>query len=465
MQVQALPKWLALGALSGVLMACGGDDNNNGGGGDTSAELRVVHAVSDAPAVNAGLDGGSQITELGFAEARGFLSVPGGDYDVAVDAILPDGTTTNVIDAPGVTLDADNETTIVAVGNVGAIEPVVATAPDEDPAAGDVRLQVIHGSAAADGAGTLDVYVTAPGADLTDSAVTPVDSFDFKGIIGPTTVPAGDYRIRVTPQGTPGTVVFDSGTVTLNGGSDIVLTAIDNVGPAGGPRSAPIRVLATPEGADAFEILDQGATAAVRAAHFAQDAGTVDVQVDGGPTLFPGVDFTDVSAFANVAAGTYAIDVVPAGGGSPAIDDAPLDVSAGMRYTGYAVGLAADQSLEVIASEDDLRSVATEAKLRVVHGASQAPNVDVYLTDQSTSSGDLGNETPVLTDVPFKAISDFLSVAADDYRVFVTPTGSTSVAIGPVDLTLDAGGVYTVIARDDNPSAPSFAAELVDDSP
>ena len=64
----------------------------------------------------------------------------------------------------------------------------------------------------------VDVYATAPGADL--AASMPVGTFEFKGDLGPVEVPAGDYQVLVTEAGDAAAIVFDSGTVSLADGDD-----------------------------------------------------------------------------------------------------------------------------------------------------------------------------------------------------------------------------------------------------
>ncbi len=493
MRFHPLTKATVLALSATTLAACGGDSNdssNNDGDGSTTAkaEVRVVHASSDAPNVNAGLNGGGQVSDLAFANATGFLSVPEGDYDVNVDGILPDGGTTTVIDASDVSLSADNETSIFAIGDVGdkSIQPLVTTAPNKDPASDKVRAQVVHASDAAAGAGKLDVYVTAPGADL--NSADPLGTFEFKGDIGPATVDSGDYQIRVTPEDKPGTVVFDSGTVSLSGGSDLTIAAIDNTGPANGTRSAPIRLLVAPEGGDSFQILDKGAQAAVRAAHLSVDAGTVDISVDGvnngdpvvtgleydnsGGSTFPANFGDNFTNFLALPEGQQTINVEK--NGSVVVSASP-DLKAGERYTGYALGQASPdmsfQELSLKASQEDLRPVATEAKVRVVHAASLVPTdqgkVDVYLTAQDAMMSDLDDSNRVLDDVPFKAIAD-LSVTPGDYELFITAFNDPTVVPIRQELpTLEGGGVYSVVALDkpDESGVASNPGLIVDNDP
>jgi hypothetical protein len=66
----------------------------------------------------------------------------------------------------------------------------------------------------------------------------------------------------------------------------------------------------------------------------------------------------------------------------------------------------------------------------------------------------------VLTDVPFTAVSDYLTLAAGTHQVQVTSTGSTDPVID-AELTLDAGTSYTVAAT--GLLADITATVLVDD--
>ncbi len=481
-------KWLVWALTPLALVACGGDDDDDDAAQAAvpQAEVRIVHASADAPAVNAGLNGGNQVPGLEFASATDFLTVDAGAYDVTVDGILADGSTVNVIDAPGVSLNADAETSIIAVGNVAddSIAALVVGAPDEDPDSGSVRAHVVHASAAAAPAGALDVYVTAPAETL--AAASPLGAFEFQGAIGPVTIAAGDYRIRVTPAGDSATVLFDSGTVPLAGGSDLLIAAIDNTGPANGPRGAPIRLLVAPEGGSSFLILDEGAQAAARAAHLSADAGAVDVSVDGinndAPVVtgltFDNPPFSDnFTDFLALPPGTQTLNLEQ--GGTVAVS-ASADLEAGQRYTAYALGLVspgmAFQGISIEALTENIRAVATEARVRVVHAASQVPTpdgqVDIYLlADQSATVSDLSADNRILDDVPFKAVTDYLSVVPGDastYKLFITAFNDPTVAPIVADLpALEGGGVYTVVALDE-PDATGVAPApgiLVDNTP
>lgn len=87
-------------------------------------------------------------------------------------------------------------------------------------------------------------------------------------------------------------------------------------------------------------------------------------------------------------------------------------------------------------SETDSTETASEnAQLRVAHMSPNAPNVDVYVDDEV-----------VLEDVPFGAVSDYLSVPGGTYTVKITPTGDAETVVFEGDVTVESEQAYTVAA-------------------
>jgi hypothetical protein len=76
------------------------------------------------------------------------------------------------------------------------------------------------------------------------------------------------------------------------------------------------------------------------------------------------------------------------------------------------------------------------AELRVAHLSPDAPNVDV-LVDGAV----------VLQDVPFQAVSSYLTLTSGSHRVQVTPAGDNSTVVIDATVDLAAGQSYTVAAR------------------
>ncbi len=410
-------------------------------------KVQVLHGSPDAPAVNVLVDGSEVLSGVDYKVGSGQLSLDEGTYSIQVDGILPGGNVP-VIGPVDLTFDGDTIYTIAAVNNVSAIEPVIISQPDTPVGAGAARLFVLHGSAAAP---QVDVFVTTPGADLTANA--PVGSFSFKETIGPAEVAAGDYQVRVTLAGDPATVVYDSGTVTLNDGDDLTLAALPNT--KGGANAVNLVALT---GAGSAELLDAATPAKLQVVHASPDAPAVDIRVNGD-VLVPGLAFPDATGFLDVPADTYSVSVTVAGNpGAIAIGPVDLTLEAGNRYSVLAVGELA--AIEPLVLADDPRSVLTNAKVRIVHASPTAADVDIYVT---AVGADINAEMPTLENIPFKANTGFLSLPAGDYDVTVTPTGTKTAAIGPATISIADGGIYTAIARDPLPGQATLGLIALDD--
>jgi hypothetical protein len=206
-------------AATAMTAACSDDDDNTGPEGES--RVRVVHASPDAPDVDVLVDDAEVLSDVPYLAASGYLEVAPGARNLKVNAA---GTTTTVIDAD-VTLTDGTDYTVIASGPVAQIAPLVLEDDNAAPAAGNVKVRAVHGAPSAP---AVDIYITAPGADLQAEtpALTGVEFGDASGYIE---APAGDYQVRVTPAGTK-TVVIDSGTLTLQSGQVRTAIAVDATG-------------------------------------------------------------------------------------------------------------------------------------------------------------------------------------------------------------------------------------------
>lgn len=442
---------LRAGAMAAVLFAvgCSDGDNNSYSPPPPTSSVRFIHASPDAPNVNVEGAGSTLVGDLAYKEASAFQTFFIETLNVRVDGIVPGGVAT-VIGPVDLTLDPDTAYSVIAIGEVAEIDALVLAEPITPVAAGSVRAQVVHG---APNAPAVDVYVTAPGTDLAQEA--PLGSFAFGEDLGPVTVPAADYQIRVTLPGDPASVVFDSGTVSLPDGGDLLVIAVQNTGPGGAPIS-----LVVADGSGSFEVLDASTPAAVRVIHASPDAPSVDVIVndDTANPVLSGVPYLAFSGYLGLPPATYNFKVTPENNPGVVVIDADLELEAGVLYSVYATDVLS--AITPLVLVDDNRPIATEARVRILHLAPGAGPVDIYVT---APGADIGVAVPAITGFEFGEETGYLSLAAGSFDVTVTAAGTKTVAIGPATLALENGGIYTVAASDASGGGAPFGVILLDD--
>jgi hypothetical protein len=439
---------LLLAALPLLFAACHNDDSA------APPKVQVLHASPDAPAVNVLIDGNSAVQNLEYGQGTAYVTETAASHSIEVQAQTP-GTATTVIGPTSVSLTPNTIYTVVAEGPVATIGPVIFTRPETTVDSASTRVLVLH---AAPNAPSVSVWVTAPGAPLSSSSA--LGTFTFSGSLGPATVAAGQYEIRVTPGGATTPVLFDSGTITLTGGADLLVAALQNTGPG----TAPITLGVVDSEGHNSQILDVGTPANVRIVHDSPNAPAVSVIANNDvasplvPSLAYESAFPGLSTYASLPAATYAIAVTPASNPSDAVISASLALAAGSVQSVYAVGLLAN--ISALVTSDDDRRLATQAKLRIIHGSPSAGPVDIYLTAPGAG---IASATPAYANVAFKDDTGFVSYKAGSYDVTVTPTGSKTPAIGPATVTIKNAGIYTAVARDAVGGGVPLGLILLDD--
>lgn len=393
--------------------------------------VRVFHASPDAPKVNLWVNDAVVASDLDYQESTGNLTLDEGTYKVAVEGVIPGGNAV-VIGPVDLALAGKTDYDVIAVNNVADIEPLIISDTGSLSDNTKVRVRVAHLTA---GAPAVKVYATAPDADLASAAA--LGTFSFKGTLGPVEVPAGEYQIRVTLE--DNTLVYDSGTLSLAAGKDLLIGAVPNVGTGESPIA-----LAVLDGDDVAIVADKNSGADLRVVHASADAPAVDITANGGASpAIANLAFPDFTDYLNLPAATYNFKVTPAGSSAPVVIDADVALENSKAYTLVALGALAD--IEPLVLEDNNRTVATEAKVRLIHGSTLAGVVDIYVL---VAGSGIGSSAPAFANVPFKASTGYVSLKPGSYDVIITPAGMPGTEAIKATLDLEGGKIYTAIARD-----------------
>ncbi len=426
------------------------------------ARMQIIHNAADPAAeeVDIYVNSSLFINDLAFRAATPFVDVPAG-VSLSV-GVAPSNSTSagDIIATFNLTLEAGK--TYIAVAN-GVLDPAnFAANPDMNDIAftlfttdmgresgmdaGQVDLKVLHG---ATDAPAVDVIARGVGTLVDDAAYG--DMTDYFS------VPADSYMLDITPANDNNTVVatFAADLSGLGGGAAVVfasgfLSPMDNQdGEAFGLFAAlpngNVVTLAAPEPAQArLQVIHNAADPA---------AAVVDIYLDDA-LLLDDFAFRTATPFVDVPAEQQlAIGIAP--GSSTSVNDVIATINVefedGMTYVAVANGVlnpanfAANPDMKDIAftliSADDGRESGMDAgqvDLKVLHGATDAPAVDVLARDVAT----------LVDDAAYGDFTAYFSVPAASYTLDITPANdnSTIVASYTADLSGLGGGAAVVFA-------------------
>jgi hypothetical protein len=290
-----------------------------------AAQARVVHYAYDAPAVDIAPVGGDPIiTDLAYGENSSYLNVPPGSYTLEVRAT---GSPDAVVTLPPIDLAAGTSSSAFAVGSLEAGTFMVVPALDAAIPT-TAQMRILHGSP------------DAPAIDVVLNGVRIFGNLPF-GVSSPyLTVPVGENTIQIIPSGgslADSPVVLEA-TLPFEGDTKTTIVA-SNV----------LEAIEANVIADSTDV--KGKSAQVRVGHLSADAPNVDIAADDSAVkdaILKDVAYKTVSDYLTVKPGKLDLDVRLAGTKDVAFDIPAVKLAKGTNYSAYAIGSAADGTLQVV---------------------------------------------------------------------------------------------------------------------
>jgi hypothetical protein len=422
-----------------------------------TARLQVIHNAADpgAVAVDIYLNGTLLLDNFGFREATPYIDAPAGT-PINIGVAGPNSTSVgDTIKNFNVTLTANE--TYVAIAN-GVLSPgSFASNPDgrstaftlfikamarENGTSSDVDFFVLHGSTDAP---TVDV--------LARNVTTLVDNAAYGDITNYITVPAASYVLDVTPGNDNSTIVasFQADLSGLGGGAAVVF-ASGFLNPVQNQDGEAFGIFAALPNGNIVEF-PSVQLSRLQVIHNSADvaAGSVDIYLNGS-LLLNDFAFRTATPFIDAPAGVdLNIGIAPPN--STSVDDTLANFTAnlvnGETYVLIANGVLDPSSY---ASNPDGRNIAftlfanTDARegansgnvdFFVIHGATDAPTVDVIARDVAT----------LVNDAAYGDITSYISVPPANYTLDITLSdGTTLVQSYVADLRTLGGGSAVVFA-------------------
>ncbi|MFN3201076.1 MAG: DUF4397 domain-containing protein [Bradymonadia bacterium] len=431
------------GGAGGEAGMAGGAGGEAGMGGEVmppeSLRLRVVHAASDAPAVDVYVQGSNEpaISGLTYQDTSTYLEIEAGAYTFEVRPAGAAFDSEPVFVSPELDLPGNANITVIAAGFLGGEtdEDAFRLVPQVEgfgaPSDESARVRIVHAGADAPAVG-IDV-----GADG-DVEIASVERFADTGAEG-VPLPAGQaLQVGLTTADEAAALVTSFTTPELPGGADLFVIATGSFATRANADDGFGLLAVGPEGTIGF--IQQNP--AVYALHAGPDAPAVDVFA-GDAELIDNLDYGMISQPIIVPPGTYTLDAFghaegsqrPEGRGAATLADAEL--MAGERYLVYASGtanvLGGGEEINLAVVTDQFTVDADNAVVRVVHASHDAPPVDV---------GPIANGAvaPVFEELEYGESTDAagLPLPPGEIRVGVAATG-TPTPVEAFDLDLTAG--------------------------
>ncbi len=198
------------------------------------------------------------------------------------------------------------------------------------------------------------------------------------------------------------------------------------------------------------------ALADVRVFHGSPDAPAVDVYVNtlpgGGSPAISGLGFESITPYIGLPTGLYDFRVTPAGAIDPIVINAEgVAIDGDTDYTIAAGGFLA--GIQPFIFIDDNTVDAGNARVRFIHLSPDAPAVDVNVA---------GLSDPLFDGTMFGMSGGYATVPAGSYDIDVTLDADGSQVLGPLNLALEAGAVYTIFATGSAAAGTLNAVVVVD---
>ena len=386
-----------------------------------TANVQIVHN-SPYPVVDIYVDGTEALSDVPYRATTGLVELPttttvgiapaNGDIIASFPFTLEAGQN-YVVTASGILGDTDHPFGLVA-------SSLETSAVDENHFA----LKVFHG------------VTDAPAVDIYANGDILVENLDFEEYAGYVQVPVGDYTIDVAAHGSATPVASFSAPLTGLGGGTGLVFASGFLSPTTADSSFTL-ILTTPSGYSVeLPATDPvlGQTANVQIVHNSPYP-VVDIYVDGTEALSD-VPYRATTGLVELPT-TTTVGIAPANG--DIIASFPFTLEAGQNYVVTASGILGDTDhpFGLVASSLETSAVdENHFALKVFHGVTDAPAVDIY------ANGDI-----LVENLDFEEYAGYVQVPVGDYTIDVAAHGSaTPVASFSAPLTGLGGGTGLVFA-------------------
>jgi hypothetical protein len=430
---------LASGSL-GCVIESAPPNNPNNGPPDGKAWLRIVHASSDAPTVDIWAGGEPLVEGLKYGDASEWLVLDPASYDVEIKASPSKAEDPAVYKTGPFAVEEGDKVSAIAAGLIGSMADaskfrVLSVREEFSPAgSGSAIARVVHAAADAPTVG-IDLHNDDPAAP----EISKIDRFTDTAAAGFVLSSGQKLQIGVASNGARVTAFT---TPELPEGAELLIVATGLVASKPGDANGFSLLAIGPDGSLGF--IRQNPF--VYALHAGPDAPPVDLYAE--KTLLTSLSFGQLGGPVQIPPGDYTIDFRAMGTdptAAPAASAKATGLEPGQEYLSIATGFlgsTGSDGFQLLSFANGFPREAADPLIRVVHGAPDAPTVDIGIL----------NAEKVVNPVLVKAVS--FGQAADPGGMNMG-TGTIPVGVTP------AGMNDQVVASFHVPTTPTLKAFAV----
>ena len=412
-QLRALlvPMCLAVLALAG----CGLNPSGKG----TGTTFRAANLIPGSTSVSVTVGGTSVMSGSPFETITPYQDIPAGTYTVNVNIA---GFSIPVFTVA----EALNNVSTYTFATFGPASNVVGVMLDDtlfiNIPPNNFALRLVNASPTAGG---IDIYLTAPGADISTASPLITGIFYAAGSAF-ISVPLGNYQLRLTRAGTK-EVIFDAPAPSFADASGQTVLAYSR----GSGQLVNVALLAT---AGPGTIIDNR-LAQFKAINASSVASALNVFVDGDITL-ANIPYTGFSNYQVVNAGTRTITVeASATPGATLLTTSPSLTPA--TDTSIALYGSAGSLGALVLTDANVSTLSSNAQVRFVNVSPDLASIDVYANGTLAVSGLVQNSASGY------ALLDAVG-GGTSYQFDFDLAGTTTPVLTLPAVTLVAGNVYTI---------------------
>ncbi|HEX3633851.1 MAG TPA: DUF4397 domain-containing protein [Casimicrobiaceae bacterium] len=415
----SLPRVLlvALCLTSVILTGCGKNNNNS-----SNAQMRVVNAFSQANALDVSVNSKPVVSGLPFQSMSQYADVDSGSQITIVGVT---GASTALINTT-YNLGSNTKYSYVIYGPQTAVAAQLLADSFNDPGDGFFSVRLVN---AAPGPGALDLYLTAPGADLTATAPAVANiPYSSASLFVPVTK-GTNFEIRITPAGTKD-VIYDGAPQTFAEHSGATVVALGK-----GSGKLVNVILLREDDAGSGTLIDNLLTQ-YKVVNASLVPSALNVLVDGTLQL-SNIPYTGVSNYQRTSAGThnFSFEATTTPGASllRLVQTLTAATDTSIVLTGTAGALNA-----LVLQDNNLPPPVSTANVRFVNSSADVAAVDVFINFSKQVSNLTANSASAYIN---------LSAAAStgtSYEFDFNVAGTTTSVLKLTSVVLTAGHTYTV---------------------